>query len=51
MYRYLWYYLPGPTWLKLVELLVLLAAVFFLLMEVVFPWLSPLMPYTDDEVG
>lgn len=50
MYRALWRILPGPTPVKLLLVLVLLTAVFFLLMEVVFPWVSTLMPYTDVVV-
>lgn len=50
MYAYLWRSLPGPRPVKVVLLLVLLAAVFLLLMEVVFPWVSAQMPYTDVTV-
>ena len=50
MYAYLWRSLPGPRPVKVVLLLVLLAAVFILLMEVVFPWVSAQMPYTDVTV-
>jgi len=35
---------------KLLLLLILLAAVFLLLMEVAFPWVSTLMPYNDVAV-
>ncbi|WP_288802052.1 hypothetical protein [uncultured Corynebacterium sp.] len=35
--------LPGPTWVKLVGM-------FFLLMEVAFPAIGPLMPWTDVGV-
>ncbi|WP_293771629.1 hypothetical protein [uncultured Corynebacterium sp.] len=50
MYSALWNLLPGPTWLKVIEALVLLVAMFFLLMEVVFPWVSTMMPYNDVAV-
>lgn len=50
MYSLLWHYLPGPWPVKLVTVLVLLAGVFFLLMEVVFPMISPLMPYNEVAV-
>lgn len=50
MYSALWNLLPGPTWLKAIEALVLLVAMFFLLMEVVFPWVSTMMPYNDVAV-
>ncbi|WIM70887.1 hypothetical protein [Corynebacterium suedekumii] len=50
MYAALWRALPGPWPLKLVITLVLVAAVFLLLMEVVFPWVTTLMPYNDVAV-
>ena len=49
MYALLWRILPGPWWVKLI-VLVLLVGIFFLLMEVVFPWIGPMMPWTDVEV-
>lgn len=50
MYGYLWRALPGPTWVKVIILIALAVAVFFLLMEVIFPWLSSNMPYNDVSV-
>ena len=50
MYGYLWRALPGPTWVKVIILIALAVAVFFLLMEVVCPWLSSIMPYNDVSV-
>ena len=50
MYAMLWRNLPGPWWIKLLIVLVLLAGIFILLMEVVFPWVSTLMPYNDVAV-
>ncbi|MDO5512315.1 hypothetical protein [Corynebacterium sp.] len=50
MYGPLWRALPGPWPVKLLVVLVLVAAVFMLLMEVVFPWVSTLMPYNDVAV-
>ncbi|MDO5032949.1 hypothetical protein [Corynebacterium sp.] len=50
MYKALWNLLPGPTPVKALLALALLVAVFFLLMEVVFPWVSALMPYNDVAV-
>lgn len=38
MYGFIWRHLPGPTWLKTIEALILAAAVVLLLFEVVFPW-------------
>lgn len=50
MYAALWHALPGPWWVKLVIVLALLVGVFFLLMEVVFPWVGPMMPWNEVSV-
>lgn len=50
MYAYLWSVLPGPRPVKALLVVVLVVAVFLLLMEVVFPWVSEHMPYSDVTV-
>ncbi|AGF71065.1 hypothetical protein [Corynebacterium halotolerans] len=50
MYGLLWRALPGSWLVRLMLLIVLLAAVFMLLMQVVFPWVATLMPYNDVAV-
>ena len=50
MYGLFWRSLPGPFILKLLITLAVLVGVFFLLMEVVFPWVSTMMPYNDVAV-
>ena len=40
MYAGLWNVLPGPWWLRLLILLVLLAAVLYGLFFYAFPWVS-----------
>lgn len=50
MYAALWRKLPGPPAVKWLMTVIILVAVFFLLMEVVFPWVSSLMPYSDVAV-
>lgn len=50
MYAYLWSLLPGPTPVKILLTVLLALGVFLLLMEVVFPWVSMQMPYTDVTV-
>lgn len=50
MYAYLWRALPGPRPVKVVLVVILLAAVFLLLMEVVFPWVAAQLPHTDVTV-
>ena len=50
MYEALWHLLPGPKPVKVLRALSLAVAVCFLLMEVVFPWVSTQMPYNDVVV-
>lgn len=50
MYGLFWRMLPGPAFVKALICLALLAGVFFLLMEVVFPYISTLMPYQEVAV-
>lgn len=50
MYAYLWRSLPGPRPVRVLLLLVLLVVAVLLLMEVVFPWVSAQLPYTDVTV-
>jgi hypothetical protein len=40
MYAWLWYHLPGPTWLKTALTIVATAAIVYLLFEHVFPWIT-----------
>ncbi|MBT2484087.1 MULTISPECIES: hypothetical protein [unclassified Microbacterium] len=48
MYAALWRLLPGPAWLRVIIVLILLAAVLYGLFWYVFPWVSPLI--TPGEV-
>ncbi|MBB1031874.1 hypothetical protein G6027_13475 [Dietzia sp. SLG310A2-38A2] len=50
MYAWLYRSLPGPTPVRILLVLALLAAGFLLLMEVVFPAVESLMPYSDVAV-
>lgn len=50
MYGWYWRMLPGPFIVKLVITLAILVGIFFLLMEVVFPYISTLMPYQEVAV-
>lgn len=50
MYGILWSALPGPTWLRAVIAIVAVVAVVVFLLEVVFPWIGPMMPGADPEV-
>lgn len=50
MYVWIWRHLPGPVAGKLVQLLLLLAAVSALLLFVVFPWIEPHLPISQVTV-
>lgn len=51
MYSALFRWLPGPTWLKIIQILLLLAAAIVLLFGWVFPWAADNLPITDNTVG
>ncbi|GGL96798.1 hypothetical protein [Glutamicibacter protophormiae] len=52
MYAWIFRNLPGPLWLRIIEALILIAAVVLLLMMYVFPWLNEyISPFTDSTIG
>ncbi|WP_182353820.1 hypothetical protein [Flaviflexus huanghaiensis] len=51
MYSALFRLLPGPTWAKIVQVLILIAAVIIVLFTWVFPWVADNLPITDNTVG
>ena len=51
MYAALWRILPGPAWVRVLILLVLLAAVLYGLFWYVFPWASQFITPQDSTVG
>ncbi|MCU1587178.1 MAG: hypothetical protein JWN31_671 [Frankiales bacterium] len=50
MYVWLWRHLPGPALARVVQCLVLFAAVVAVLMIAVFPRVETLLPYQDVTV-
>jgi hypothetical protein len=44
MYTWIWHHLPGPTALRLFQVLVMVAVVSAVLLFVVFPWVEPHLP-------
>jgi hypothetical protein len=44
MYVWIWRHLPGVTALRLLQVLLLIAAVSALLLFVIFPWIEPKLP-------
>jgi hypothetical protein len=50
MYVWIWRHLPGPLAVKLMQALLLVAAVALLLLFVVFPWIEPHLPINQVTV-
>lgn len=50
MYVWIWRHLPGPLAVKLLQTLLLVAAVSLLLLFVVFPWIEPHLPINQVTV-
>ncbi|WP_166785507.1 DUF4175 domain-containing protein [Cryobacterium cryoconiti] len=51
MYAALWRLLPGPLWLRIVLVFVLLAIVLFTLSTWVFPWVDSIVNNQEVTVG
>ena len=51
VYAWIWRSLPGPFTVKVIEAVLLLAAVVALLLLVVFPWAEPRLPFNDVTAG
>jgi hypothetical protein len=50
MYVWIWRHLPGPVAVRLLQVLVLVAAVSLLLLFVVFPAIEPHLPISQVTV-
>ena len=50
MYAALWRILPGHWWLRVLILLVVVAAILYGLFFYVFPWVSPLITPGDVDL-
>lgn len=50
MYGWIFRHLPGPTFLKVIEALILVAAVVYALFFWVFPWAMENFPLLDPSV-
>jgi hypothetical protein len=51
MYAALWRVLPGPWWVRVLILIVVVAAILYALFFFVFPWVSALIDPQDVTVG
>ena len=47
MYGWIWRHLPGPTAVRVLTAVLLVAGVVALLMFVVFPWVEPKLPFNQ----
>ncbi len=50
MYGVLWRVLPGPVWVRVLILIVLIAVVLLCLVAWVFPWVNALLPVQEVTV-
>lgn len=51
MYGWFFRHLPGPVWVRVLTVLVLLAALIVVLFQWGFPAIAPYMPFNDGLVG
>jgi hypothetical protein len=51
VYSWIWSQLPGPTWARAGQAVVLALAVVAVLFVWVFPAVSPHLPFNDGTVG
>ena len=51
MYSWIWRHLPGSTAVKLLQAVLLAAAVIAVLLFVVFPWAEPRLPFNSVTTG
>lgn len=51
MYAWLLRRIPGPLWLRVLIVVVVLALVVLALFTIVFPAVAPFMPFNDGTVG
>lgn len=51
MYAALWRILPGPTWVRILILIVIVAVLLVALVQWVFPWASATLLPQESTVG
>lgn len=51
MYGALWRVLPGPLWVRILLVLLLLVAVLYSLSTWVFPWVESIVNHQEATVG
>ncbi|WP_181442188.1 hypothetical protein [Streptomyces tateyamensis] len=50
MYSWIWRHLPGNSLVRAVISLLLVIGAVYVLFQYVFPWLEPLLPFSDVTV-
>jgi hypothetical protein len=50
MYAALWRVLPGPAWLRVLELAIIAVAIIAVCFTWVFPAIAPILPFNDVTV-
>lgn len=50
MSSWIWNRLPGNAWVRSALVAIVLVALVAVLFEVVFPWVSPLLPFQEQTV-
>jgi len=51
VYSWIWRHLPGSTPVKIAIAIVAVGAIVVLLFAMVFPWITPRLPFTDVTIG
>ncbi|WP_198525813.1 hypothetical protein [Leucobacter sp. PH1c] len=51
MFSMLWRFFPGPAWLRVIVLIVALAALVYALITYVYPWVALQLPEQEVTVG
>lgn len=50
MYGWIWRHIPGPLAVRIIIAVVLVLGIVALLLFVVFPWLEPMLWFSNDTV-
>ncbi|WP_164512868.1 hypothetical protein [Leucobacter chromiireducens] len=51
MFSILWRFFPGPAWLRVIVLILALAALVYALIAYVYPWVALQLPEQEVTVG
>ncbi len=50
MYEWIFRHLPGPTWLRVIEVLIVVTVIVAVLFQWVFPWAQEYFHLSDSRV-